>query len=77
MSKIAPTVQDAIFGPGPWDPSRGPDERARAELRALLSVARAAQHTQHGEWCGYLCNCGKERLDRALARLSRVSGGRR
>lgn len=41
-AKIAPTLQDAVANGTRWSMGAAHDKQARAELRALLAVARAA-----------------------------------
>lgn len=67
-TKIAPLVCLAVDSSTYPFPGAVNGERARAQLRALLAVARQAQkQADHGNnWPAVL---------RALARLSRVSGG--
>ena len=81
--RIAPTVQRAILGSHPWDPSDGPYQQSLRELRALLAVARAAKRAlsysgiedESDPVTGEPLNKYVVGLLRAVARLERVSRG--
>lgn len=69
--KIAPTLQRFFPAPDRWAPT-GDFLRAKAELRALLAVARAAQYEGWGADHHEQRSGGTCRLCRALARLERA-----
>ena len=89
MSRYAPTLSEDVKRRHMTESGKecrvgdcGRCHRGAAELRALLAVVRAAQRTAEyvGVWCATPCPhehpaCVEhERLDRALARLRKVSG---
>jgi hypothetical protein len=76
MKKIAPTLQMWVNDENKraWGNTDPRLPRVRAELRALLRVARAASGIMWHD-CHALARCSKcGRLDRALAHLDRTSG---
>jgi hypothetical protein len=69
--RIAPTLTRWFDERLPW--TQEDWKPARAELRALLAVARAADGIMWHD-CHALARCPKcSRLDRALSRLDKVS----
>lgn len=78
-SKIAPVLADTVNAMERMGLGYAP-MKARAELRALLAVARAGDrffwHAVQNNPCCIDDSCGSgARFRRALARLDRVSGG--
>ena len=75
MSKrIAPWLEGLVGRPA--QVSHWEQEKARAELRALLAVARAARAVDVGGECPHDAGCKACNLTRALARLDRLSEGK-
>lgn len=68
---VAPSLRTLVACGSGWKQGGDTDERAAAELRALLAVAKSAErsHRDHPTTCG---GC-REKMARALARLRRVS----
>lgn len=82
-TKIAPTLRDHVERGGQLHPLDGSIQAARAELRALLAVARAAEvwddgpcWNDAGNGSPPRCRCEQCTLTTALARLRRASGER-